>query len=285
MFQFFSQNLIVKQNSPVFLYLCASLLFLSMGQAQATLLTPPVYEGTASFNTMSHGGGYSSAHNEYWYPQWSGTLITRYDSNYNPIGTFNSPVEQIMQLWGEQDGSYYTANWSFENINHIAGMNDNTINWTYDLGNTASGVTADDNFVYAMDNSHNKVHKLDKNTGTLIEMFLIDTPEVLTLTYGGLFVVDDFLFRVDQNANVIQHSLIDHSVTHFNFNDIAGSSTSSVYNLSFNGTQVLYSDNSNTTSHVFTMSTASDIPEPSVIVLMGLGLLGFSVTRYKPKKH
>ena len=88
------------------------LLVCVMGLAQADqLIWPPQYQGTVALPSQSHGGGYSPYADEFWMPHWSDATVYRYDRNYNYLGTFNSGQGSMMQLWGEADGSYYTANW------------------------------------------------------------------------------------------------------------------------------------------------------------------------------
>ena len=257
------------------LLLSATLLFLVAATAQATPISTPMYEGDASFNTYSHGGGYSSFDNEYWYSQWSGDTVYRYDNDYNLLGSFTSGQNQMMQIWGETDGSYYSANWGYENITKKAGKDDSTTLWTYNLGTTASGVASDENFVYAMDYYSSTVHKLDSSTGNLIENFSLDN--IGTTMYGGLVVSEGYLYRFDYNGYVNKYDLNSGEQSNYNLSD----RTQHVYNLSFNGEQVLFSSNSST-SNIYRISDGVHaVPEPAVISLMGLGLAGLLISRRK----
>ena len=255
-------------------------LILSINSLSATaeIITPPVYEGNALFNTYSHGGGYSAAHNEYWYPQWAGDTIYRYDENYNLLGSFQSGQSQMMQLWGDTDGSYYTANWSYNTITKKAGMNDNSTLWTYNLGSVASGVTADSNYVYAMSYWSNQVRKLDVDTGLLVDTF--NLMSVGTTTYGGLLVVDNNFFRIDRNGYVNRYDLDTGEQESFYLTN----RSQSVYNMSFNGEQVLFSGNSGT-SNIFRFSDGitQEVPEPSTLAIFALGMIGLASRRFK--KH
>ena len=79
----------------------------------STAITP-AFIGTENLNTVSHGGGFNPLANEFWYPQWAGTIVYRYDKDHNFLGTFNSGQHQMMQLWMDSDSAtdYYTANWN-----------------------------------------------------------------------------------------------------------------------------------------------------------------------------
>ena len=61
-----------------------------------------------NFDTRSHGGGYSAFAKEFWFPQWAGTAVYRYSRAGQYLGSFNTPDDNIMQLWGDSvDASYY----------------------------------------------------------------------------------------------------------------------------------------------------------------------------------
>jgi hypothetical protein len=254
-------------------------LILSINSLSATagIITPPVYEGNAQFDTKSHGGGYSAAHNEYWYSQWAGETVYRYDENYNLLGSFLSGQSQIMQLWGDIDGSYYTANWGYNTITKKAGMNDNSTLWSYNLGSTASGVTADSDYVYAMNYSTNQVSKLDIDTGLLVDTFGLDN--IGSTTYGGLLVVDNNFFRIAHNGYVNRYDLdTGEQESYF----LTGGRSQNVYNMSFNGEQVLFSSNSGTSNiYRFSDGITQDVPEPSTLAIFALGMIGLASRRFK----
>src|SRR5206468_3217510 len=78
-------------------------------------LVAPAFTGSiVTMDTHSHGGGYSPYYHEYWYPQWAGSTVYRYNDQHQFLGTFDSGQNQMMQLWGDVDGSYYTANWDYQ---------------------------------------------------------------------------------------------------------------------------------------------------------------------------
>jgi hypothetical protein len=55
-------------------------------------LVPSLTQDTKSY------GGFNPNTNEFWYPQWSGTTVYRYDEKHN-LGSFDSGQNQMMQLW------------------------------------------------------------------------------------------------------------------------------------------------------------------------------------------
>src|SRR5206468_2698595 len=101
--------------------------------------------------TYSYGGGYSPYYHEYWYPEWAGTTIHRFNQNRLEIGTFDSGGQnQMMQLWGDVDGSYYTADWDYHTVTRRRGQPASTQLWSTNLGVQVGGVAADSRYVYAM---------------------------------------------------------------------------------------------------------------------------------------
>lgn len=258
--------------------LCVNMLLLVMCvPVNASLIENPIYEGDAAFSTQSHGGGYSPFADEYWYPQWSSSTVYRYDRDYNSLGTFNSGQSQMMQIWGEANGSYYSANWGYNSITKIAGMNDPSKLWEYNLGSTTSGVASDDNFVYAMASIGNTVHKLNKDTGALIEIFNMGSTG--STMYGGLVVADDHLYRIDNLRHVERYNLTTGTLTSFTLN--SGGSDQNVYNLSFNGEEILFSANGSV-SNIYSISSAT-VPEPGILALFALALAGINSIRRKNK--
>ena len=196
----------------------------------------PAYRGRpADMNTRSYGGGYSPAFREYWYPNWSGTTITRYNDNRQFEGIFLTGRSSVMQLWGEEDGTYFTAHWSNRIVARWQGLGANLI-WSTDLQTTVGGVTADDNFVYAMAHSGTRTWKLNKSDGSIVEEF--NVPAMSGTLYGGLAMLDGDLLVGRDNRVVYRIDL--------ETNQIVDSFTvaSRVYNMSFNGSDICVSENS-----------------------------------------
>ncbi|MDP7265756.1 MAG: PKD domain-containing protein [Candidatus Thermoplasmatota archaeon] len=133
---------------------------------------PPTNEGSMNMDTRSHGGGFSPKYNEFWYPQWSGKTIYRYNKAGQYLGTFNSGTGTMMQLWGDKDGTYYTANWGNSRIYKWNDRGNSQI-WSYNLGSTAGSVCCDDTYVYAMRWYDSNVYVLRKSDGQHVRTFSI----------------------------------------------------------------------------------------------------------------
>jgi hypothetical protein len=205
--------------------------------ANCTGVGSPTYIGNViTMDTQSHGGGYSPFHHEYWYPGWSGSTVYRYDANYQFLGTFQSQASQIMQLWGDTDGTYYTANWGAATISKHQGMG-GPIVWTTSIGATASAVTADAHHVWAMDYYSLTLRQLDKTTGTLLATFSLPSGGSSD-TYGGLAVYSGKLYRGGSAGVVDVYDLATKQyLSSFNV-------ATSVYNMAFNGHDYCISANS-----------------------------------------
>ncbi len=241
------------KNFILFLFFLATCL-------QAALIWPPEFVGQVNLPSQSHGSGYSPYADEFWVPLWADPTVYRYDRNYNFLGTFNSGQAQMMQLWGDTDGSYYTANWGYNTITKKAGMTNSTTLWTYNLGTTAGGVAADANYVYAMGYNSNTVHKLNKATGALVSSIVLSN--MTDTMHGGLAVVDNYLIRGGTSQGYLEY-----------FDLSTGNRMGSyyigyyVYGAAFDGTKYYIHQNDSTTE-VYTIAT--NIPEPSSFLLFSL---------------
>lgn len=206
-------------------------------------IIPPSYDNTMNIDTKSHGGGFSPKYNEYWYPQWSGSTIYRYDINRNYIGTFNSGQSTIMQLWGDKDGTYYTANYNNDRVCKWGDMNNNQI-WSTHLGSSyyVNGVCCDEDYVYAMKYYTNQVYVMRKDNGQRVpeKEFTVNGPPYM---YGGLACANGYLYIGGFNRNFQQvgiYSLDDHTqVATFQV-------ACNIYNMAFDGEYYCVSQNSNT---------------------------------------
>jgi hypothetical protein len=199
---------------------------------------PAVYTGTRSMNTYSHGGGYSPKYKEYWYPNWAGSTIYRFNTQFQQVGSFNSGTGEIMQLWGDADGTYYTANWGQGAIYKWGDMNATQL-WKTNIGQTMGGVTADDNYVYAMANSGATVWRLNKSTGAIIDSFNLSGGYFSGLD-GGLAVVDGKLYAGRENAVVYRYDLVTKQL------DGQFNTATNIYNMAFNGEEYCISNNGST---------------------------------------
>jgi hypothetical protein len=218
-------------------------------QFNCQLSDTPQYRGrSVSLNTRSHGGGYSPAFNEYWYPNWSGRTITRYSANREFIGIFYTGYPNVMQLWGDADGSYYTANWGRRVVAKWHGLTDNLI-WSRDVPATVGGVTTDANFVYAMASSGQQAWKLDKATGAIVQSLTV--PSMPGTLYGGLAALDGDLLVGRSNRNVYRVDLDTNLITS------TFTVAQAVYSMSFNGVDYCISNNS---TLIYCYSVCSNAP-------------------------
>jgi hypothetical protein len=190
--------------------------------------------GTVIFDTHSHGGGYSPKYLEFWYPEWGGQTIYRYGLDYVALGTFSSGNNDMMGLWGDTDGTYYTANWSQDRVRKFSDKGSNQL-WEYNLGSTAGAVCSDENYVYGMRNSGDTVWKLNKQTGQLVDTFSLPGASG---TQGGLVCTPGRFYYTDSGGNARYYDANSHQLLGtFSF----GSGANSV---SFDGSVMYVSPNS-----------------------------------------
>ncbi len=210
----------------------------SMVYNGAPVPTVGKYKGSiVNMETYSHGGGYNPKYNEYWYPQWAGTTIYRFNSNYVYLGAFNSGQPQMMQVWGDTDGTYYTANWGYNTITKKASGYSASTLWSFNIGSTAGAVACDDTYVYAMRSDGMQVWVLNKSNGSQVKVINLNGG-TNTSIYGGLAVIGDFLYVGRTNAEVFRYKKTDGTlVDQFNV-------ATNIYNMAFNGKEYCISANS-----------------------------------------
>jgi len=209
----------------------------------------PEFVGSVNQPTHSHGGGYNPNTNEFWYPQWSGTTVYKYDADHNPTGSFNTGQNQIMQLWMDlsSETDYYTANWGYNTITKRSGSS--TI-WSYNMGATAVSVSADADYVYAYGAWQNYLRVLDKDTGAFVKN--INIPGSI-YGYGNLVVANGYIY-IAGYANGWSNNPHNYQYVHqLNMDGTYVGSTYSgrtPYNMSFDGETMWISDNGNTINGV-----------------------------------
>jgi len=250
------------------------ILLLVASLSASTISWPPQFLGSVNMASQSHGSGYSPYANEFWVPLWGTSTVYRYDRNYNSLGTFTSGQSYMMQLWGDTDGSYYTANWNSYTITKTASMSNSTTLWSYSLSGSAGGVAADANYVYAMmdagSSNGNIVYKLNKTTGALVGTIALNN--MTSYLFGGLIVVDDYLIRGNTSGVIEYFSLT-------TGNKIGSYSTGyNIYGSAFDGTNY-YIHQNDSTHEIYTLATSTPVPEPSSFLLMGI--IAFSLFMLK----
>ena len=200
---------------------------------------PVQYTGTESINTRSHGGGFSPKYNEYWYPSWSGSTIYRYDINRNYLGNFNSGTSNIMQVWGDLDGTYYTANWGNDRVYKWSDMGSSQ-QWSFYMGSTTGGVCCDENYVYALRWSYNQIRVLRKSDGQNVRNFNLP---VSCNSYGSLAYANGHLYVGGYGGDSYRVGIIDLATEEY-VGDFR--CDQSINNMAFNGEEYWISPNSGT---------------------------------------
>ncbi len=206
---------------------------------------------SVSFNTHSHGGGYSPKYLEFWYPQWSGSTIHRYDIDYVSLGTFASGTSDIMGLWGDTDGTYYTANWGQDKVRKFSDKGSDQI-WEYGLGTTAGAICSDENYAYAMRHGGDTVWKLNKDTGQLAETFSL--PGANSITGGLVCTPGRFYYGTDSGTVRIYDANSHQQIGSFNVG-------TGIANMAFDGRVMYVSPNSSTVTRY--QLTEGNIYEPA----------------------
>ena len=204
------------------------------GTGAAWKFIEPEEVAGVSFNTRSHGGGYSPKNKEFWYPEWAGSTVYRFNEAYQEVGSFASGDSHIMQVWGDVDGTYYTANWSHDRVRKFQDKSNSQI-WEYNTGSTAGGVCHDGAYVYAMRESGSSVYKLNPANGQLLET--IDLPNIPNSLHGGLVCIPGRVYYANTSTQVRYYDL--KSKQHL------GTFNSGVngYNTSFDGQYMFISAN------------------------------------------
>ncbi len=200
---------------------------------------PPIYEGTMNLDTRSHGGGFSPKYNEYWYPQWSGSTIYRYNRNLQYLGSFNSGTGNIMQVWGDNDGTYYTANYSNYRIYKWSDRGNSQI-WSYYVGYYVGAVCCDENYVYTLRSSSNQMHILRKSDGGLVRT--VNLPQS-SWYYGSLAYANGYLYVGNYGGDYTRVAIFEAETMNY-VSDFRVQEN--IYNMAFNGEEYCCSRNSNT---------------------------------------
>ena len=206
---------------------------------KCVLSNQPKYKGSSiSMNTHSHGGGFHPFFKEYWYPDWSSGVVYRFDKAYQSVGSFSSGQKNMMQMWGDKDSpAWYSANWSANTVNRRTGKGGTKV-WTYNIGSTAGGVTADATQVYAMRHNSMQLWILNKTNGQLIKTVTLTGGTMGTL-YGSLVVWGDKLYRGNNAGNVFRYDLGTNKYDGMTFKTKVN-----IYNMAFNGQEYCVSANS-----------------------------------------
>ena len=152
----------------------------------------------------------------------------RYSAGRVFLGTFDSGQPSIMQLWGDVDGSYYTANWDAQTITKRAGLG-STLIWSTNIGVRASGVTADENYVYAMGETGATVWQLARSDGHVVRTFQLGGGDTTTTMFGGLVDALGTLyvprFNVTHNSPLVYRYDLGSGLAYSEFNPLANVTT------------------------------------------------------------
>ena len=155
----------------------------------------PTYHGPFAIDTQSHGAGFYPPTREYWYPTWPTGTVVRYDETLTQVGTFQiGGGGRIMQLAGDTDGYFYSADWDRSTVTKMGPFPQTTVVWTKSFGgHVVGGVAVDEEAVYAMRHDDNVVHVLDKVTGEATRTFQL-SGGLYGRLFGGLAVVRGKLY-------------------------------------------------------------------------------------------
>ena len=201
-----------------------------------THITPEMLSDV-NFNTYSHGGGFSPSAQEFWYPSWSGSTVHRFDLDFVEQGSFNAGTNDMMQLWGSPDGTYYTANWGSNVVRKMSAGGSQL--WANGVGSTAAAVCETGTDVYAMRHGGDTVYHFNAVNGNQINTFTY--PDYTTSMYGGLVCTPTRLYRIAENGTARAVELSNNQIVE------SWSVGVSAHNASFDGS-VLYVSPNNSTS-------------------------------------
>ena len=171
----------------------------------SSVAEPNGVQSKSGFSGAGYGEGYNPNTNEFWFASSGVREIRRYDFNTGELlGSFDSPVgygmtlNNISQISIEKGNSdYYVANGSWNKIAKVSG---DSIEWTFSMGNRASGITTDAQYVYASADipgaygsniGTNTIKVIDKNTGLFVRDIVLPGNYA---SMGGLFYANDRLY-------------------------------------------------------------------------------------------
>ncbi|MCB9738071.1 MAG: hypothetical protein H6747_02310 [Deltaproteobacteria bacterium] len=156
----------------------------------------------------SHGAGYHPYFKEYWYPNWSGDYVYRYNTEREYVGEFRNGRGEIMGLAGETaNTAWYAAEWGKATISRFNGFTYGPV-WSTNIGTTAGAVAVDANYVYGLRHGNPTVYRLNKSNGATVSTFNLSGGSYMNSTlYGGAAIVGDSLYRGNYNGWVERYSL------------------------------------------------------------------------------
>ena len=203
--------------------------------------TQPLFTGTESMNTRSHGGGYHPYFKEYWMSQWSGPYVYRYNASRQYVGSFYTGQNSMMDLWGESDsGDYYTANWNYYTITKMKGKSSSRL-WTRSIGYYAGGVTGDGKYIYGKRAWQSTIYKLDKANGNVISTFNLSGGNYINYTNYGAFI-----WHKGKFYNGVYNGWVERHSMNGQYDGLRFPVNTSIYNATFDGKNWCFSPNNST---------------------------------------
>jgi hypothetical protein len=126
--------------------------------------------------------------------------------------------------------------------------------WTFDIGWTAAGVCSDGDYVYAMQDHLDKVWKLNRNTGNVVDTFHI--PGAATGFYGGLVCIPGRLYYGEGLTGLVRiyDLATNQQIGSFQHVDY-------IQNVSFDG-QIMYISANNSTVYRYQLLNGNLYGEP-----------------------
>ncbi|MEY3015193.1 MAG: hypothetical protein RIT45_3928, partial [Pseudomonadota bacterium] len=163
------------------------------------------------------GGGFHASYNEYWYPEWNGsdaTQVYRYDVNGKELGSFNSGLRNVIQIWGDKTNTDYFAashngSSTYSRLYRVKAKSATKV-WTSPYVTTyLAGVTADDNFVYTMRyNGDARVYAFDRATGNRRADKEFNLLNWNGNTSYGVALVENKFYRFTLDNWVYRHDMV-----------------------------------------------------------------------------
>ncbi len=198
----------------------------------------PNSKNPITMETYSHGGGFHHFRKEYWYPQWAGGTIYRYNQAYQAQGFFNVSQSAMMDVEGDAEfDAWYSANWNHATITRRNDLNN--LVWTRNIGATAGAVGHDANYVYGIRSSSNQIYLLDKGNGNVVKTYALDQWFSFNV-HGGAFVHDGKLWMPNYG-----------NLTYYRYDAATGvhdgttfTVATNIYNGAWNGKEICISANS-----------------------------------------
>ncbi|MDB9961531.1 HYR domain-containing protein, partial [Oceanihabitans sp.] len=129
----------------------------------------PTFVSQVAQNSRSIGAAYNPITEEFLFPNWASSTISRYDINRNLLGTYTYPHNGIFDLWvdGSDTGDYFSTDFYNLRIYRVDGSNN--VVWNVPSSNgRVQAITTDAQYVYTHVPGQNYLGVYDKTTGAFV---------------------------------------------------------------------------------------------------------------------